>query len=472
MSAVAAFDILVIGSGPAGQKAAIQGAKAGKRVAVIDREPGVGGACVYRGTIPSKTLRETALHLERLKRSAAVFEFRLRQDTAVSVLMHRLDAVVKAHAAYMADQLARNGVGYVHGRARFLSDRLVEMRSVDGLKQLFTADIIVIATGSRPRVPHEIVVDHEHILDSDSILSMIYLPRSLTVLGGGIVASEYASIFSLLGVEVTMVDRAERPVQFLDGEIVAKFLDSFQRQGGRYYGRQTVTRVRWDGVSQVITTLADGRTIAADKLLVALGRQPNLDDLNLSAAGLVLTEQGTLAVNEYGQTAVPHIYAAGDVIGPPGLASCGMEQGRRAVCHALGLPLGSRPETIPLGIYTIPEMASVGLNEAAAIERHGGAIVGRARFDEIARGQIAGIGDGLLKLVADPAGDRLLGVQIVGEGATELIHLGQMALQHGAKIASFVESIFNFPTLAEAYRVAALDLIGQRQKRAVQTPRA
>jgi NAD(P) transhydrogenase len=471
MSAVASFDILVVGSGPAGQTAAIQGAKAGKRVAVLEREPGVGGACVYRGTIPSKTLRETALQLERLKRSAAVFECRLRQDAAVSVLMHRLDEVVKAHAAYMADQLARNGVFHFHGRARFLSDRLVEMLSVDGGKQRFTAETIVIATGSRPRVPPDIPIDHENILDSDSILSMIYLPRSLTVLGGGVVASEYASIFSLLGVEVTMIDRAERPVQFLDQEIVGKFVQSFERQGGRYCGRQTATHVRWDGVSQVVTTLADGRTIASDKLLVALGRQPNLEDLNLRAAGLSLTQKGTLDVNEYCQTGVPHIYAVGDVIGPPGLASCAMEQGRRAIGHALGLSLGSMPETIPLGVYTIPEMASVGLDEAAATKQHGAVMVGRARFDEVARGQISGIGDGLLKLVADSAGERLLGVQIVGEGATELIHLGQMALQNGAKIDAFVESIFNFPTLAEAYRVAALDLIGQRRKRAVQALR-
>lgn len=472
MSAVAAFDILVIGGGPAGQMAAVQGAKAGKRAAVIEREPGVGGACAARRTIPSKMLREAALQVERLKRSTAVSEFRLRQDAAVSVLMHRLDEVVKAYAASMADHLTRHGVFHFHGRARFLSDRLVEMLSVDGGIQRFTAETIVIATGSRPRIPPNIPIDHENILDGDSILSMIYLPRSLTVLGGGIMASEYASIFSLLGVKVTMVDLAERPVQFLDEEIVRKFLQSFERQGGRYCGQQTVTQVRWDGVSQVVTTLADGGTISSDKLLVALGRQPNLEDLNLGAAGLSPTEKGTLAVNEYCQTAVPHIYAAGDAIGSPGLASCAMEQGRRAVRHALGLPIDGAPDAIPLGIYTIPEIASVGLDEGQATERHGAATVGRARFDEVARGQICGVDDGVLKMVADPTGERLLGVQIVGEGATELIHLGQMALQHGASIGAFAEGIFNFPTFAEAYRMAALDIIEQRRRRTAQARRS
>ncbi len=468
MSAVAAFDILVIGGGPAGQMAAVQGAKAGKRAAVIEREPGVGGACLYRRTIPSKTLRETALEVERLKRSAAVFKFQLQPETSVSVLMHRLDDVIKAHAASMADHLTRHGVFYFHGRARFLSDRLVEMLSVDGGRQRFTAETIVIATGSRPRIPPDIPIDHENILDSDSILSMIYLPRSLTVLGGGIIASEYASIFSLLGVKVTMVDQAERPVQFLDKEIVETFLHSFEQQGGRYCGRQTVTQVRWDGVAQVVTTLADGRTISSDKLLVALGRQPNLEDLNLEAAGLSPTETGTLAVNEYCQTAVPHIYAAGDAIGPPGLASYAMEQGRRAVRHALGLSVGGAPEPIPLGIYTIPEMASVGLDEGQATKRHGATLVGRARFVEVARSRISGAGDGLLKMVADPTGKHLLGVQIIGEGATELIHLGQMALQNSIPIDTLAEGIFNFPTLAEAYRIAALGVIEQRRRRTAQ----
>ena len=464
MSTPTHFDIVVIGSGPAGQKAAIQGAKAGKRVAVIEREPGVGGGCVYRGTIPSKTLRESALQFDRSKRSSSTVDVHVPPNILIASLMRRVDEVVTAHGVYMEKQLTRNGISFFHGRVRFCSATLLEMLSVDGVTQLFTADTIVIATGSRPRAPVEIPIDHEHILDSDSILSMIYLPRSLTVLGGGVVASEYASIFSALGVQVTIIDRADRPLQFLDAELVKMFVQSFAQQGGRYCAGQAIKDVRWDGISQVVTTLQDGQVISSDKMLVAMGRQPNLEDLNLSATGLPLTEKGTLVVNEHCQTALPHIYGVGDLLGPPGLASTAMEQGRRAMCHALGLPEG-RSSDIPIGIYTIPEMSSIGLDEAAARARYRDVLVGRARFDEIARGQISGMSNGLLKLVADPTGVYLLGVQIIGEGATELIHVGQIALQHAATIDSFVENIFNFPTLAEGYRIAALDIAGQRKKR-------
>jgi len=465
MSTAIHYDIVVIGSGPAGQKAAIQGAKAGKLVAMIEREPGVGGACVYRGTIPSKTLRESALHMDRMKRSPTTLDMQPLSTTMVSTLMRRLDEVVTSHGDYMMNQLTRNGVTLFHGRAQFRSDSLIEMLTVDGITQTLTADTIVIATGSRPRAPVDIPIDHEHILDSDSILSMIYLPRSLTVLGGGIIASEYASIFAALGVQVTIIDRADRPLQFFDAELIRTFVQSFEQAGGRYCGAQAIRDVRWDGISQVVTTLQDGQVITGDKMLVALGRQANLEDLNLSATGLTVTEKGMLAVNEHCQTAIPHIYGIGDLIGPPGLASSGMEQGRRAVCHALGLPEGRSAHAIPIGIYTIPEMSSIGLDEAAGRKRYREVMVGRSRFNEIARGQISGIQNGMLKMIADPTGEYILGVQIVGEGATELIHVGQMALQHAATVDSFVENIFNFPTLAETYRVAALDIVGQRQKR-------
>ncbi len=465
MTAPAAFDIIVIGAGPAGQKAAIQGAKAGKRVALIERERGIGGSCVYRGTIPSKTLRESALHLDRLKRAGDAFEVRLKPDTQIAALLSRLEEVVKTHDAYMSKQLRRNGIALFHGRARFVSDRVIEMQAVDGGTQHFTADSIVIATGSRPRTPADIPVDHEHILDSDSLLSMIYLPRSLTIIGGGVIGCEYASIFSLLGTDVTLIDRAPAPLQFMDQELVREFVDSFQRCGGRYLGGQTVTAVRWDGAAHVVTTLGDGRIIKSEKLLAALGRQANVDDLNLGAAGLLVTIKGTVAVNQYCQTEVPHIYAVGDMVGPPALASKAMEQGRRAVRHALDLPVGDAASTIPLGIYTIPEMASIGLDERSARERYREPLIGRARFEEVARAQISGAGRGLLKMVADPAGERLLGVQIVGDCATELVHIGQLALQQGATIESFIDNVFNFPTYAEAYRVAALDILGQVARR-------
>ncbi|MGB2724509.1 MAG: Si-specific NAD(P)(+) transhydrogenase [Nitrospira sp.] len=461
-----AYDIVVVGSGPAGQKAAIQGAKAGKKVVLIEQEQGIGGNCVYRGTIPSKTLRETALQFERLKRSSEVFEGRLRLDVPMAVLLHRLDEVVKAHECYMADQLTRNSVTYRHGRARFLSPHEVELETIDGACQALRADTIVLATGSRPRSIPEIPVDHEHVLDSDSILSMIYLPRSLTVLGGGVIACEYASTFALLGVEVTLIDRAQRPLSFMDAEIVEVFQRSIERQGGRFYVGQTVKEVVWDGVSSVVARLANGMAVKSEKMLVALGRQPNIEELNLEAAGLTLDEKGRIPVNEYGQTPVAHIFAAGDMLGrPPALASQAMEDGRRAVSHALGLPVGDSLNQVPIGIYTIPEIASIGLDEEQAAARYRGPLVGRARFTEIAKGQITGSCDGLLKLIADPSGERLLGVQIVGEHATELIHLGQMALQDGATIDRFIDSIFSFPTFAEGYRVAALDILGQRRKR-------
>ena len=464
MSKTVHYDVLVIGSGPAGQKAAIQGAKAGKRVAIVEREQGVGGNCVHRGTIPSKTLRETALQLARLKQSAAALDCQLRGGVEIASMMGQLDHVVSAHVRYIDDQLSRNGVDRYHGRASFLSANVLQLMAIDGSTQTFTADIVVIATGSRPRCPENIPVDHEHILDSDSILSMIYLPRSLTVLGGGVIASEYASMFALLGVAVTMIDQSDRPVRFLDPELTDQFVGAFERHGGSYLGQQKIVEVTWDGLAKVVTRLESGQVVKSDKMLVALGRMANLEDLHIEAAGLQATQRGLLSVDEYCRTAVPHIYAVGDVIGPPALASTAMEQGRRAVCHALGLGLAVAPGTIPIAIYTIPEMASVGISEADAVSLNHGAVVGRAKFNEVARGQIAGITDGLLKMVADPNGQRLLGVHIVGEGAAELIHIAQMALLNHADVDSFVENIFNFPTLAEAYRIAALDITRKRKK--------
>jgi NAD(P) transhydrogenase len=467
MSAVATYDVLVIGSGPAGQKAAIMAAKSGKRVAVVEREQGLGGSCVYRGTIPSKTLREAALSLERVKRGAAVFDCKLREGVEVGMLMQRLDEVVSAHSRYMSDQLRRNGIVLLHGCSRFLSDRLLELTTVDGVTQELTAGLIVLATGSRPRHPAHIPVDHEHILDSDSILSMIYLPQSLAIVGAGVVGCEYASIFSLLGVPVTVIDAAPRPLQFIDAELTERFLASFDGYGGRYCGQQRIKSVRWDGLLSVVTTLENGEEIATEKMLVASGRQPNLEDLHIGAAGLEPNAKGYLPVNQYGQTAVPHIYAVGDMAGPPSLASSAMEQGRRAICHALGMAVGAADHLIPMGIYTIPEMSSVGLDESRAHERYRNIVVGRADFSEVARGQIAGSRHGLLKMIAGPDGRQLLGVQIIGDNATELIHLGELALINGNSVETFVESIFNFPTYAEAYRIAALDIVKQRGQRPV-----
>ncbi len=464
MSSSTSYDLIVIGSGPAGQKAAIQGAKTGKHVALIEQTREVGGACVYHGTIPSKTLRETALKMVQFLQATDVFDFRMRDDIKISSLMTRLDKVVRAHGEFMKEQINRNGIDRFHGRAQFHSAQEILVQGLDGTPTMLSAPLLVIATGSRPRVPDNIPIDHENILDSDSILSLVYLPKSLTVLGGGVIASEYASIFALLGVQVTMVDTADRPLKFLDPELTDQFCHAFQETGGQYRGEQKINTVAWDGFSKVTTSFENGETLESEKMLVALGRVANIEHLNIQTAGLTPTSRGLISVNDQCQTTVPHIYAVGDVIGPPSLASCSMEQGRRAVCHALSLDSGDAPEHIPMGIFTIPEMSSVGLSEQDAIDKYGGALVGRANFHEIARGQISGMTNGLLKLVADANGEKLLGVHIVGEGATELIHIGQMGLLHNIAIDRFVDNIFNFPTLAEAYRVAALDIAKQRKK--------
>jgi NAD(P) transhydrogenase len=321
-----------------------------------------------------------------------------------------------------------------------------------------------MATGSRPRTPEGIEVDHDRVLDSDSVLSMTYLPRSLIVLGAGVVASEYASIFASLGVNVTMIDRGKRPMSFLDAELTDAFLKSFTATGSRFLPERAVTRARYDGVSQCEVVLADGETIIADTVLCAMGRLANVDHLGLAEIGVKTTARGLVEVDENGVTSVPAIYAVGDIVGPPALASTAMEQGRRAVRHALGLTADkSAASAIPFCAYTIPEIASVGLTEAEAIAKHGGAVVGRARYAEIARAHVSAYGEGLIKLIASADGRRLLGVQVVGECASELVHVGQMALLAGFDVDIFIEATFNFPTLAEGYRVAALDVVSKRR---------
>ena len=456
-------DILIIGGGPAGQHAAQQAASLGRRATLIERDHALGGSCVSKGTIPSKTLRETALALTGFRRkSADLFPVALSEDLQVASLMTRLDQVVTAHQRYMGDQLARFGCERVHGRARFLDAHTLEVVGVDGARRRFAAAHIVIATGSRPRAPREIPIDHEHILDSDSILSLTYLPRSLTVLGAGVIATEYASIFASLGVKVTMIDKGPRPLGFLDAELVGRFLDVFQAGGNRYLGGVSAKQAQWDGVSTVQATLSDGSVVESDKLFCALGRVANLEDLDLPKAGLAASDRGVLPVDAVGRTAVPHIFACGDVIGPPSLASSSMDQGRRCVNAACGLESAHAPDLTPMGIYAIPEMSQVGLTQDQAVAKHGGCLVGRAPFSEVARGQIAAIQEGLLKLIVAPDGRTLLGAAVVGESAAELVSIAQMALINGNPVDVFVEHTFNFPTMAEAYRVAALDVLRQR----------
>ena len=459
------FDLVVIGAGPAGHKAAVQAAKAGRSVLLVDRAAAPGGECVHRGTIPSKTLRESALYLAGLKqRAAGIASSELNAHTKVESLMSRLEHVLHAHENFIRSQSERNGIEFQRGRVRFVGPHEIELAQPRGEKRRFSADFFVIASGSRPRLPAEMRIDHEQILDSDSILSLIYLPQSLTVLGAGVIACEFATIFQALGVRVTMVDKSARPLAFLDAEITERFAKAFAAMGGTWIPGKKPVSCCSDGIAGTTTTLDDGSTIVSEKTLVALGRSANVAGLGLEALGISVNERGYIPVDANLRTAVPHVYAAGDVIGPPALAASAMEQGRRAARHIFGLPLHEGSDMIPAGIYTIPEMSCIGITEEEARKRHGSALVGRARFAELARGQISGDVEGLLKLVAEPATGRVLGAQIIGEGATELIHLAQLAMLGGLSVDTFVDNVFNFPTLAEAYRVAALECIAQLAK--------
>lgn len=462
MNAKETYDVLVIGSGPAGQKAAIQAAKAGKSVAIIERSRELGGACVQRGTIPSKTLRENALRVKAMRQNAEFANFTLPKDMELATLVTRLEQVLLAHDQYMRRQIERNNVVVVHGRAKFISATAIVVDDVRGETTQLHSEHIVIATGSEPRTPDHIEVDHEHLLDSDSILSMLYLPESLVVLGGGVIASEYASIFQALGVQVTMIDRYPTPLGFLDRDLTDAFIKDFELMGGTWLGNAVVTKAYWNGVNEVVTELEDGGRVVAEKLLCAAGRVSNIENLSIEAAGLSVNARGLITVDSELRTQVPSIFAAGDIIGPPSLASASMEQGRRATCNALSIPLGNMSSLIPTGIYSIPELSAIGLTEGAATTQHRSVLVGRAHFDEIARGQISGTQNGLLKIICDENGKKILGVMIVGEGATELIHIGQMAMINQCDVDVFIDNIFNFPTLAEAYRVAALSVVGQR----------
>lgn len=457
------YDLVVIGSGPGGQKAAVQGAKAGARVLLVERSQEVGGACVHRGTIPSKALRELARRYKDFSSVQRELGGRVEGDVLQGQdILSRLRPILSAHVGYMEDQIDRNDIDLWRGRASFAGPHEIEVQTIGGGRLRARAKNVVLATGSRPRTPDNVPVDHEHILDSDSVLALSYLPSSMIVLGAGVIGSEYASIFQAFGVQVTLIDSGPRPLRFLDAAIAQGFRESFEAAGGTFIGGQRASEVQWDGFENVEVTLTDGTRLRAAKLMVAAGRLANLEALRLERAGLEATERGILAVDKHYRTAVPHIFAVGDIIGPPSLASSSMEQGRHAACAALGLPTGETANTVPAGIYTLPELGCVGLSEEQARETHGGATVGIARFSEVARGRISNNADGLLKLVADKEGRRLLGVHVVGEGAAELVHVGQMALLQGADVDLFIRNVFNFPTLAEAYRVAAFEIVKTR----------
>jgi NAD(P) transhydrogenase len=456
------FDLICLGSGPAGQKAAIQASKAGFRAAIVEREPQVGGACLLSGTIPSKALREQALRYRRMRGSATSLAVELSGDAPLSALLQGVDAVIAAQDRYLQAQLARNQIRLIRGRGVLVDSRRVEVERLDGGRTVLEAPRILLATGSRPRHVRAIEVDHEHILDSDSILSLSYIPRSLIVLGSGVIACEYASIFAALGCAVTLVDKAPEPLGFLDAPMRTGFLEAFRAMGGTYRAGVEVSGARFDGFSRVELELAGGEMLHADIVFAAFGRVANLDGMGLERLELKINARGHVEVDERYETSIGGVYAAGDAIGPPALACAAADQGRRAALAAFGLPPPPATSLVPTGVYTIPEIASVGLSQTQAAAKQIDVVIGRADFSEVARAHIAGEPVGFLSLICARDSGRVLGIQALGEGATELVHLGQSAIAHHASVDFFVEQIFNFPTMTEAYRIAAFEVMKQR----------
>jgi NAD(P) transhydrogenase len=455
------FDLVVIGSGPAGEKGAAQAAYFGKRVAVIESSPNLGGAGVNTGTVPSKTLRESALYFSGLRqRGLYGIDYSLREGLTVQGFMHRKDAVVSAERLKIASNLAAHTIELVHGTAQFEDAHTVRAVDARGAARLLRGEVILIATGSKPHRPTEIPFDDKSIFDSDSILAMDRIPKGMIVVGGGVIGCEYASIFTALGVEVTLVDGRERLLPFLDGEISELLRARLASLGLRLCFQERLKATE-RAASGVRMTLASGKVVEAETALFAAGRRGAVDGLGLERAGLGINPRGNIEVNDHYQTHVQHIYAAGDVIGFPALASTSMEQGRVAMCHAFGFPYKQRlASQLPMGIYTIPEISAVGeTTESCEIKKIGYA-VGRAKYLNNARGQIIGDSTGLLKLIFRTDNKQLLGVQIFGENATELIHLGMAVLESGGAIDTFIDLVFNFPTLSELYKYAAYDGLG------------
>ena len=455
------FDLIAIGSGPAGEKGAAQAAYFGKRVALVEREPNLGGAGVNTGTVPSKTLRESALYFSGLRqRGLYGIDYSLREGLTVQGFMHRKDAVVSAERLKIASNLAAHKIELITGAAHLEDPHTVNAVDPHGAPHLLYGEVILIATGSKPHRPAEIPFDDKTIFDSDSILQMGQIPKSMIVVGGGVIGCEYASIFTAMGVEVTLVDGRERLLPFLDAEISELLRARLASLGLKFFfqERPKATERVAGGVRM---TLASGQVVEAETALFAAGRRGAVDGMHLEKAGLGINQRGNLDVNDHYQTSVGHIYAAGDVIGFPALASTSMEQGRVAMCHAFGFPYKQRlASQLPMGIYTIPEISAVGETEESCETRKISHVVGRAKYANNARGQIIGESTGLLKLIFRPDNKQLLGVQILGENATELIHLGMAVLESGGAIDTFIELVFNFPTLSELYKYAAYDGLG------------
>jgi NAD(P) transhydrogenase len=461
------FDLLVIGSGPAGQRAAIQGAKLDKKVAVVERKTVIGGCSVNLGTIPSKTLREVVLELSGYRsRQFYGASYTVKEHITIQDLLVRTDRVIQHEIDVMRHQLMRNDVELIPAEASFVGPDTIRLDYADSrMSRIVTARNIVIAVGTETtREPH-ISFDGERIFTSDDILHLDRLPRTLAVVGAGVIGCEYASIFAALGVRVTLVDKRNRLLPFVDAEITDTLCHYLRENRATLRLNESVKELEVvEGNGQGVGVrlhLDSGKTIVAEKALYSVGRTGATSKLNLAAAGLAPDDRGRLTVDEHYRTEIPNVYAVGDVIGFPSLASTSMEQGRLAVCHAFGVRARSAPERFPYGIYAVPEISMVGKNEEELTEASIPYEIGKARYREIARGQILGDVTGLLKLIFHADTRELLGVHIIGEGASELIHIGQAVLSFGGKIDYFIDTVFNYPTLAECYKVAAFDGINR-----------
>jgi NAD(P) transhydrogenase len=456
-NSTASYDLAVIGSGPAGQKGAIAAAKLGKRVAMVDRKEMVGGVCIHTGTIPSKTLREAILYLSGFReRSFYGRDYSVKQDISISDLAFRVQTVLAREVEIIRAQLKRNRVELVPGTARFLDAHALEVQGVAGTTRLL-AEHVLIACGTRPAHSPTVPLDGRRVIDSDQLMQAERFPRELVVVGAGVIGLEYASMITALNVKVTIIEQKPTILDFVDREVVDDLYYFMRQRGATFRLGEKVVSVEIDEKDRVVANLDSGKRIHGDGLLYTVGRKTNADLLNLDAAGLTADDRGRIAVNEFFQTSVPHIYAAGDVIGFPALASTSMEQGRLASCHMFGAYCHSRKEAIPYGIYTIPEISMVGKTEEELTAAKIPYEVGRSKFEELAKGQMLGTEVGMLKILFDPKTLKLLGVHAIGESATEIVHIGQAVLALGGTIEYFRDTVFNYPTFAEAYKVAGLD---------------
>lgn len=459
------YDLVVIGSGPAGEKGAVQAAYFGKKVAIVERSSYLGGTGINTGTVPSKTLRETALYFSGLRqRGLYGIDYSLKEGLTVKDFMHREHVVVDNERTLVQDNLARHNIDVIWGEAYLKDAHTVGVRKKDGSEIDLTTDIILIATGSSPFHPEGVPFDEENVFDSDSILRMDHIPNSMAVVGGGVIGSEYASIFTALGVEVVLVESKERILSFVDSEICDRLCKRLENLGLRFVFNKHVQSTEVKD-TYVHICLESGETIRVDTALYASGRQSNVKGLGLEALGIELGQRDLIVVNEYYQTNIPNIYAAGDVIGFPALASTSMEQARLAMAHAFGLRYKERHDpTLPLAVYTVPEIATVGLSEEECQKKNIPYLVGRAYAEQSARGQIIGDMTGMLKLIFSPTDKQLLGVHLIGELASELVHIGAQVLSHGDTIDEFIRAVYNYPTLSDLYKYAAYDGLVQRDK--------